>query len=103
MSITVHIGNSSLPLEEVDQHWITQQINLRRQDGIDQICVKVSIDEPGINLNLTSKACGGGAGGRPPNPDEKELIELWKKRRLDELEIKPGQLVAFINELKRSL
>lgn len=103
MAITVHIGNSSLPLEEVDQRWITQQIIRRKHDGIDQICVKVSIDEPGINLNLTSKACGGGGGGRSPNPNETELIELWKKRRLDELEINPGQLVAFINELKRSL
>jgi len=102
--VTVRIGDSEKSLEEAEPHWITQQINQRREDGITSICVKVIIREGSVEMILSTPGCGGGV-GRPgqPSSEEKDIIDLWQKQNLNEYEFTPGNLVAFIQQLKKMI
>lgn len=102
--VTVRIGDLEKSLEEAEPHWITQQINRRREDDITSICVQVIIREGSVDMILSTPGCGGG-GGRPRQlrPEEREILDLWQKRHLNEDEFTPGNLVAFIQQLKRMI
>jgi len=101
--VTIRIGNDSRRLEDADAAWITQQINNREREGL-SVCVEVTIRTNTLNIRLASPACGsGGGGGRPPRPDEAEIIQLWNKLKLGSDEFSPGNLVAFAKQLSRLL
>lgn len=102
---TIRIGNDQRELREADPQWITQGINGRRRDG-QAVCVTVRIDEPGATLSLCTPACrvgGGGGGGRAPNAREAAIFELWNKRGLNDSEVEPGEVVAFVQQVLRLL
>ena len=102
-SIIVRIGSSSLPLDQADPHWITQQIIKRRQAG-ESVCASVSINTPALNMVLSTPQCGGGGGnGRPPRPAEQQIFNLWKSHKLDTVDYEPGDFVAFTKQLRRLL
>ena len=101
--VTVRIGNETRSVNEADENWITQQISRRRRDG-QNVCAEVSINTGGLNLRLTTPACGSvGGGGRPPNNNEQQVFELWDKRGLNSTDFTGGNLVAFVKELDRML
>jgi hypothetical protein len=101
--VTIRIGNDSRPLEDADAQWITQQVNNRLREGL-PVCVEVTIRTNGLNVRLATPACGsGGGGGRPPRPDEAEIIQLWSKLKLGSDDFSPGNLVAFTKQLSRLL
>src|SRR5688500_17805436 len=99
--VTVHVGNEVRDWTEVDQHWLCKQINGRRDDG-EQVCVRVRIQANGMDLYLTTPACGGGGGGfRQPTPTESTVLELWRKLHLSEADFSCGNVHAFLVQLKR--
>lgn len=99
--VTVRIGTIEVLLAEASPDWITQQVNRRRADG-DSVCAQVSVAVGDVNLRLTTPQCGGGAGvGRPPNGAERRIIELWSERGLNQPDYTGGQLVAFLQQLRR--
>ena len=101
MMITVHIGTDSRSLSDADAQWVTQQVNNRRKDNA-AVCVRVEINEAGLRISLATPECGGGGGGgRPPNRDEAEIFELWKKHKLDTSDFAAGNVVAFLKQLAR--
>lgn len=101
--VTVRIGNDSRRLEDVEESWITQHVNNRRRDGL-PACVEVMINTGAVNVRLATPACApGGGGGRPPRPDEAEIIQLWSKLGLGSDDFSGGNLVAFIKQLRRLL
>jgi hypothetical protein len=88
-------------LENVDEHWINQQINRRREDGL-SVCVRVTIKEGDLDMILSTPTCGsGGGGGRPPRPHEKVVFDLWNRRGLNDAHFTGGNLVAFLKQLER--
>lgn len=100
---TVKIGSDERPLEDADAQWINQQINRRRDDGED-VCVVVRINEPGVNVTLTTPNCGGGGGGgRKANDQESAVLGLWTERGMNQTDFNGGSLVAFLSQLDRLL
>src|SRR5690349_10830780 len=99
--ITVHINAESRPFDDADPNWINEQINRRRRDGAN-VCARVQIDCPPVNMTLASVGCGAGVGGgRPPNTQEKEIFDLWNKLGLNDSDFSGGNLVAFLKQLER--
>ncbi len=101
--VTIRIGNDTRQLEDADEVWLTQQVNTRHREGL-PVCVQVTIRTSTLQVSLTTPACGSSAGGgRPPRPDEAEIIELWNKHKLTSTEFTGGDLVAFTKQLRRHL
>ena len=101
--VRVKIGDMERELANADAHWINQQINRRRADG-QMICVRINVNTPEFNMGLATPTCeSSGYGGRLPLPHEKEVFDLWKKKKLDSADFTGGNLVAFLNQLKNIL
>lgn len=98
--IRVRIGTDERDMtSDIDEHWINQQINRRRADG-ERVCVRVTINESGLNVVLATPTCGGGGAGRAPNASESEVIALWLSRGLNQADFIGGNLVAFLKQLR---
>jgi hypothetical protein len=101
--VTIRIGDDTRRLEDVDESWITRQVNNRRREGL-PICVEVAINTGAVNVRLATPACGTGrAAGRQPRPDEADIIQLWNKLGLGSDDFSAGNLVAFVKQLARLL
>jgi hypothetical protein len=100
---TITIGQESRDLFDADPHWINHAILERRKDG-HEVCVVVQLDGDHLSMCLRTPACaGGGGGGRTPNPCEREVVELWAKLGLNDSDFAPGNVVAFVQQVKRYL
>ncbi len=100
--VTVKIGSFEKDLDDVEENWINQQVNGLRRDG-KSVCVLVRIRTDSLNVVLTTPECSVSGGTRLPNPQEKEIFELWNKRGLNESDFTGGNLVAFIKQLRKIL
>ena len=101
--VMIRIGSDTRRLEDVDESWITQQVNNRRNEGL-PICLEVTIRTGSLDMKLATPACGPGAsGGRAPRPDEAEIFQLWNKLQLGSDDFSGGNVVAFIKQLRRLL
>ncbi len=101
--VTVKIGGEERRIDEVDPHWINQQINARRNAG-ESVCVRVTIADGEVDLLLSTPNCETGAGGsRQARPRELEVLDLWKQRGLTEEDFTGGGLVAFLQQVERFL
>jgi hypothetical protein len=99
--VTISIGTSGeRNLNEADERWINQQIN-RRRDNDEPVCVRVRIKDGYLDLLLATPSCGGGSGGRAPNVQEQQIINLWDKHGLFNSNFNGGNLVAFLKQLDR--
>ena len=103
MDIILKIGDGVRKLFEADEHWITDQINQRKRDGL-LVCVQVLIDFGSRKLRLTTPACVGVSGaGLPPTTQEMQIFELWDKVGMNRDDFSPGKLIAFRAHLKKIL
>jgi hypothetical protein len=99
--ITITIGSQSKNLNEAHESWIAQEIQRLRQ--IDRnVCVRVTINDPGINVTLATPGCtgSGGGGGRAPNEEERNVLNDWRKRGMEDAEFAVGNLIAFLKQLR---
>lgn len=99
--VTVRIGSETRAIEDAHPSWINEQITRRQRDG-SQTCVEVVINLGGINLRLATPACGGGGGGRPPNSNERELVNEWNQRGFSSGQFSGGDLVAFLRHVRKA-
>jgi hypothetical protein len=101
--ITIRIGDNLKSFGDdrnIDESWINQQINRRREDGL-SVCVRVSIKESPLNMALSSSGCPSARGGsRPPNQQEQKIFDLWEKAGMNKSDFHGGNLVAFLKQLK---
>jgi hypothetical protein len=99
---TVTIAGDTRNLSDVDESWVTQQVNRRRRDGL-AVCVVVKVETTGLNMTLATSACvgSGGGGGRLPNPREQDVFDMWNSLRLNTSDFTGGNLVAFLKQLRR--
>ena len=101
--VSIRIGSEERKLEEADESWINQQINRRRADR-EVVCVRVTVRTGSLDLILSTPTCAsGGGGGRAPNPQEREVFDLWAKLGLNNSDFSGGNLVAFLKQLRRLL
>lgn len=101
--ILIRIGEEERQFDAADEHWITQQLNRRRNDGITP-CVKVTVHQGDLDLVLATAGCASGpGGGRCPTQQENAIFDLWQSRGLNDSGFSAGNLVAFIEQLKRNL
>ena len=105
MNCTITIGGVSKALQDAGNDWIASQLNGRRKDG--PVCVQVVVKAPGVDISLATSACassgGGGGGGRQATPEENQLFALWNEKRLNDADFSLGNLLSFVNEMRRKL
>lgn len=100
--VTVKIGDEERLLDLVDEGWINQQINKRREHG-EVVCVRVRIEDADLHLSLSTPTCASGSGqggGRAPNTEESRIVDLWNRRGLNSPEFNGGSLVSFLKQLR---
>lgn len=99
----MRIGDETRALSDASESWINEQLSRRHRDG-QNVCVAVVINTSGVNIPLTTPGCGsGGGGGRPPNQNERAVIDLWNRHRLNTASFTGGELIAFLKQLARML
>ena len=100
MTVTVSINGEERSYARTIEQWISQRLrDLNREGG--PICVRISVKGPEVDLWLPSSGCAPGRGsGRPLTASERQIVDLWKARRLDGEEIQPRLLIAFLHQLK---
>jgi len=102
MRVAITIGEDVRTLDNYDETWITQQVNRRRRDGV-AVCVQIQIRGDEVNVHLVTPGCGPSVGGRPANGAEKPIVELWTKQGLNTNDFAPGNLIAFLKQLRKIL
>lgn len=100
--ITVRIGEDTRALSDASESWINEQLSRRHRDG-QNVCVEVAINTSGLNIRLATPGCGGGGGGRLPNQNERGVLDLWSRHRLNTASFTGGELIAFLKQLARML
>jgi hypothetical protein len=96
----ITISNSERDLVDVSPSWIREHVQALSSRSM-PVCVRVMIKSGSLNLAFATPACGGTrSSDREPNPDEKRLLELWRRKGLNETDFDVGQLIAFVNEVK---
>jgi hypothetical protein len=100
--ISIAIGPMSVPLEKASDMWISQMVAESQKHGGD-LCIRISVSLPSVNLSLATPGCGGQGGGgtRRPNAAEQQIFDAWRRRGLDQGRVTSGELRAFLNELAR--
>jgi len=99
----IKIGSAQRDLSTADPQWIAQQIVGLKKDNL-PVCVVVDLDETGVHVRFQTADCGGGGGGQwQPNRKEQAIFDLWKKCHVDERPVEPGNLVAFLQQVRRLL
>lgn len=99
----VQIGSEQRPLNEATEQWISEQLRRRRQGG-GSTCIRVVLNTGALNLALATADCPSAAGvPRQLNPQEQEVVNLWGSRGLNDRDIAPGGLIAFLTQVQRSM
>jgi len=87
----------------IDEGWIARTIQSLRHEGED-VCVRVSVKDNGLDLAVTAGVCPPGQGGREPNPRERRIFDLWSQCGLSsDRELTPGRLVQCLKRLDREI
>lgn len=101
MSIRIRIGQDERELSQADEHWIISRI---KQEEANQgsVCVRVIIKGDGVDMVVSSGGCsGGGGGGRQANAREQVIFELWNKHGLNGKHLAPGEVNAFLKQVRK--
>ena len=98
MSVTITINGEERRYDRTVERWIAQRLRDLSHHSA-PICVKVGVSGEDINVLVSSGGCSGGGGGRRPNVREAELLAMWEKRGLNEVEINAGKLIAFLHQV----
>lgn len=99
--IEIDINGQKYNVSEINEGFLIEQVRRRQEDGL-AVCIRIHIDQNGVNLTLSCGECGGGrVGGRQPGSAEQEILDLWNRIGCGGSQINPGKLVAFLNQVKR--
>lgn len=96
--IQIGANGSKHKIEDVKESWIHEQINRRRHDGA-PVCVRVYIQERGLDLVLATCDCPR-TGGRRPTEEESGVFQLWESLGLNRPDFTGNQLIRFLRGLR---
>lgn len=101
---TVKIGGTERLLRDADAPWIREAVEASARIG-ELPCVRVLIRTGNVKLNLQTRSCGGetGTGGRPPNPEEAEILRLWNMEGLSSARFTARHVTDFVDHVRRIL
>lgn len=99
--IEIDINGQKYSASEINEGFLIEQVRRRQEDGL-AVCIRIHINQNGVNLPLSCGECGGGGGGRGRQPTslEQEILDLWIKFGCGGSQINPGKLIAFLNQVK---
>lgn len=98
MEVRVIIGMSERVNGDIRPNWVTEQVNRTRSDG-SPVCAKVIVKDTDIDLSFATSGCSGlGGGSRRLTGAENRMVDLWRKRHLNDDDFAPGNLVAFLKQ-----
>lgn len=98
---TIRIGTAERRLVDADTQWIQEQLEARRREGANS-CVRITIKVDGADVALETLNCQSRPGARrEPNALEMSLFDLWEKHHLREAAFSAGNLVAFVQQVRR--
>jgi hypothetical protein len=101
--ITLMIGGVELPVDNASEGRVNQMIAEARRAG-GALCIQVRVQIDDVNVSVATPGCGrAGSGGRQANAKEQRILDAWARRGLSSGELSPGELRAFLNELRRLL
>lgn len=102
--ITITIGSEQRSFQDFTSQWVHQQLVRRRHDNA-TVCIKIVIDEAPLNMILSTPGCAAtvqrAASHRPPNPQESQIYALWDRHGLNDHGFTGGQIIAFLQQLRR--
>jgi len=81
--ITIKIENQETELSRMTDQWVIENIERRRRDGQDDICVRVIIDEPDCHIAFSKNCDSIGSVKKTFCKKEKEIIRLWENHHLN--------------------
>jgi hypothetical protein len=100
---TITIGHESRDLADADPQWVNHAILERRRDGQEVgVIVQLDGDQLTMVLRAPRRVVTGGA-GRAPNLREQEVLGLWAKLGLNDPDFASGNVVAFVQQVRRYL
>ena len=98
--VTVHIGDERKRLEDLDESWVRQQVGARRDAGV-TVCLQIAIRAQQVDIRLRSAGCSPSASVPwTPGPAEREIIDLWERCGVDELDFKVEDLLGFLAKIR---
>jgi hypothetical protein len=103
MTVRIKIGNQEHDIAQADSHWIISQIKDQQSDT-GSVCVQIVIKKGDVDLQLRSAGCPStGGGSRQASQQELRILELWEDHSSREKQLNGGEIIAFLNQLKRIL
>ena len=104
--LKVYVGPNEYSLtssRDIDEGELAQRISKYKKDGICP-CVKIVIEQDGLNILLQTAGCAKSGGAtRPLNPREHDILELWGRSGLNDQDFSPGNLISFLKQVLRLL
>lgn len=77
--LMLKIGQDECDATRCDDHWIRSRMS-HFGSSLHAPCIRFRIDLPGVQMTLSTGACGAtGGAGRPPNPLEASILRLWDR------------------------
>jgi len=98
--IKVMIENQEeIELRELTRQWVIENIERRHRDGIDKICIRVTIDEPDCHISFSKNCSGGGAAKKNFRKMEREIVHLWERCHMNN-DFNISNFFEFLDNLK---
>lgn len=87
---------------DFDDGWVHHHIRNAVQSG--EMCIRVEVDEPPINLSLATLGCPPPSGPtRRATEDEMRIFNLWDHCGLKASSPEPSGLIGFLQQLRNLL
>lgn len=100
-TVTVTFGSDTKQDNAITAGWIHAAMEAQERAG-QPICASVQVQSSAIDLNLSVGSCPReSGGGRLLTGAENEVIDLYRRRHLDERRFSPGELEAFVRQAMR--
>lgn len=100
-NVTVTFGDDTKSNDAITAAWIKHAMDVLATAGR-AVCGSVHIQGGGLDVGLPVGACPpGGSARRPPNAAERDVIDRWRRHRLDQGRVSPGELEAFVRQMLR--
>jgi hypothetical protein len=98
--ISVSIGGVTISPEQATEAWIDQMMVDARRRKV-PLCVRVTVNLPGIQVDLATMGCGDVRSPPKANAAEQRIIAAWHWRGIGMGQFSPTELRLFLSELAR--
>jgi|GEM_PF-6381965 len=99
MDFVVNINGDSRSGGAADPSWIAEKFREGRRAG--NLCVRVEITAPMVNIVLVAGDCDRPQGSRHATAAEQRYFDAWEKRGLNGADPSPGALISFLQQIDR--